>query len=81
MKCCAHVFAGRAAHGKFHDQQRESKGDKEQNIDDDEKSAAVFTGNIGESPDVAQTDGTAGGKKKESDSAPELFSGHGLLTH
>ena len=70
---CGHVALGRAAHGKFHHEDRQAHEKQEEKIDAKEYGAAVFTSDIGKTPNVAETYRTACGKKDKAESAGELL--------
>ena len=72
-----HVALRGASHGKFHDEHGKAHKNQEKQIDHKKNSAAIFTGDVGETPYVAKADGTTGGKEQEPQSAGELFT----LTH
>ena len=70
---------GGSADHDFGDEDGEPhQGDAEQ-VDENEQSAPIFTGDVGELPDVAQPDGGAGRGQDEACSARPLTSlfGHG----
>ena len=64
------LFA-RAAHGQLHRQHRHAHHEQADQIDEDEKAAAVFAGDIREAPDVADADGAAGADEQEAQSGTE----------
>ena len=59
------TLAGAAAKGDFRRQQRVAEGRHQQQVADQEKAAAVTGRQEGETPDVAQPDGTAGRRHHE----------------
>ena len=63
-----------AAHGELHDQNGNADRQQEADIDEHEQRAAVGSCDIGETPDVPESDGAARGEKKKTDAAAELFS-------
>ena len=64
----------RPAHGELHDQNGNADRQQEADIDEHEQRAAVGSCDIGETPDVPESDGAARGEKKKTDAAAELFS-------
>ena len=64
------LFAG-AAHGQLHRQHRHAHDEQADQIDEDEKAAAVLAGDIREAPDVADADGAAGADEQEAQSGTE----------
>ena len=64
------LFAS-AAHGQLHRQHRHAHDEQADQIDEDEKAAAVFAGDIREAPDVADADGAAGADEQEAQPGTE----------
>ena len=50
------ALSGSSANGDFCNHQRESKGHRQNEIDQEEYASAVFCGEVGESPDISQPD-------------------------
>ena len=61
------------SHGKFHDHDRKTQQDQAGNVDQHEDGTAVLTGDVGEFPDIADTDGAAGAEQDEAQTATQMF--------
>ena len=68
---------GGAADGELHDHDGQTQNDEEDEIHQDEGRAAVFTGDVGEAPHVAQADGAAGRDEDEAETTGEVLAGRG----
>ena len=66
------LLAG-ATGGELHYQDRQAKDEKEHQVHEDERTAAVLTRDIGETPDIAQADGAACAHQDEAEPRGELF--------
>ena len=67
---------GGAAHGELHGHDRQAQHYQADKIDQNEDGSAVLTGDIGEFPDVADTNGTACRQQDEAKTAAQMFSLH-----
>ena len=63
------AFSGHAADGGFSNDHRVAKGHGQNNVYQQKNTAAVLSGQIGEAPDVSQTDGRTRSGKNETDLA------------
>ena len=66
LKAVQCTFSRGAADGEFHGKCRNAENGEKQKIQKNEQTAAVFTGDIGETPDVADADRTPGADEDES---------------
>lgn len=69
---CAEM--GLTADHRFREQDRQGKDEGAHYVDKYEGRASIFTDHIGESPDVAESDGGAGEGHNHGSSAAEVFS-------
>ena len=60
------LLAG-ATYGKLHNHNGKSEDDEEHQIQEHECSSAVFAGDVGEAPYIADADGAASGDEDEPD--------------
>ena len=70
------ALLGCAAHCKFHSHNGQTQQDQACQIDQNKDRTAVLAGDIGEFPDVADADGTAGAEQDEAEAASEMFALH-----
>ena len=67
------AFLACAAHGELHHHDGQAQNDQEDQIEQHERAAAVFAGDIGKAPHVSKTDGTACGYQDEAQAGCEVL--------
>ena len=75
------ALASGAAHCQFHGQHGDAHGQQTDQIEQHKITAAVFTGDVRETPDVADADGAARAHQQEAQPGTEGFSFHGHTPH
>ena len=68
LQCLIHfqgAFLGRAPHGEFHGQHRDAQDQQENQVDHDERAAAILPGHPRKFPYVADADGASGAEENE----------------
>ena len=70
------AFAAGPAHRQLHGEHRHPHNHQEQQVEQHEHAAAVFPGDIGEFPHVANADGASGAHQQETQPGAEVFSFH-----
>ena len=72
LQCLVHfnraLLCG-TTHGKLHGHNRQTQQNQESQIDQHENSAAILSGDVGEFPNIADADGTAGTEENEAKAA------------
>ena len=61
------TLLGAASQGALGNNHRIAEAQHEEQVDQEEDTAAVFCGEIGKTPDITQTDGGAGRRKNETE--------------
>ena len=70
------AFLGGASHGEFHGQNGDTQDQQEEQVDHDERAAAILPGHPREFPYIADADGATGAEENEAQTAPKVFSVH-----
>ena len=70
------AFASCAADGQLHRQNRHAHDQQADQIQEDKESAAVFAGDIGKAPDIADADGAARADEQKPEAGTEGFALH-----
>ena len=73
------IKSAAASNGKLHHHHRETEQQQKEQVHEDEKRSSVLSGDIGEAPDVPQSDGASGRQQDESQSGRQHFPGAGRL--
>jgi hypothetical protein len=68
-----HVALGSAAHGKFHHEDGQAHEKQKEKIDAKEYGSAVFTSDIGKTPNVTKAYSASCGEKDKAEPAGELL--------
>ena len=67
------AFLAGTAHGELHHHDGQAQNDQEDQIEQHERAAAVFAGDIGETPHVSKADGAACGHQNEAQAGREVL--------